>query len=208
MRGKDVSKPQEKWGSHSQGLIQEPECGEPPVQWLRLYAFTAQSPVSVPGQRTRIPQAVRCGQSAKSWSVKQHRGNGSESDTLSSLPVIQPVVCVCLWGREFDRLEPKEPSLWRGFSVSHETCYILYTCCRLRKRTDFSDRYSGKSWSYRAPQFSPCMDCFHSSTNPWLCFKINNARTRVNMEPEHNLVMNITKDRWRKWVAKGTALQE
>ena len=36
------------------------------VQWLGLYAFAAQSPVSVPGQRTRIPHAVRCGQSAES----------------------------------------------------------------------------------------------------------------------------------------------
>ena len=43
--------------------------------------------------------------------MKQDRGNGAESDTLSSFRVIQPVVCVCLWGREFDRLEPKEPSL-------------------------------------------------------------------------------------------------
>ena len=84
----------------------------------------------------------------------------------------------------------------RLFCGSRNLLHTVHTC-RLRKRTDFSDRYSGKSWSYRAPQFSPCMDCFHSSTNPWLCFKINNARTRVNMEPEHSFVMYITKDRWR-----------
>ena len=155
-----MSKPQEKWGSHSQGLIQEPECGEPPVQWLGFYAFTAQSPVSVPGQRTRIPQAVRCGQSAKSWSVKQHRGNGAESDTLSSFSVILPVVCVCLWGREFDRLEPKEPSLWRGFSVDHETCYILYTPAGWEKGQTFQIDIQGKVEATEHPSSRPARTVF------------------------------------------------
>ena len=32
------------------------------VQWLGLGAFTAQGPVSIPGQGTKIPQAARYGQ--------------------------------------------------------------------------------------------------------------------------------------------------
>ena len=32
------------------------------VQWLRLYAFTAEGPGSIPVQGTRILQAAGCGQ--------------------------------------------------------------------------------------------------------------------------------------------------
>ena len=30
------------------------------VQWLRLHAFTAESPASIPAWGTKIPQAVQC----------------------------------------------------------------------------------------------------------------------------------------------------
>ena len=32
------------------------------VQWLGLHALTAKGPGSIPGQGTKIPRAVRCGQ--------------------------------------------------------------------------------------------------------------------------------------------------
>ena len=35
------------------------------VQWLRLHAFTAEGPGSIPGQGTRIPQAAWHGQEKK-----------------------------------------------------------------------------------------------------------------------------------------------
>ena len=34
----------------------------PSSQWLRLCTFTAEGPGSIPGQGTKIPQAMRCGQ--------------------------------------------------------------------------------------------------------------------------------------------------
>ena len=35
------------------------------VQWLRLHAFTAKGTGSIPGQRTKIPQAAWCSQKRK-----------------------------------------------------------------------------------------------------------------------------------------------
>ena len=35
------------------------------VQWLGLHAFTAEGPGSIPGQGTKIPQAVSRGQKKK-----------------------------------------------------------------------------------------------------------------------------------------------
>ena len=32
------------------------------VQWLGLWAFTVKGPGSIPGQGSKIPQAVQCGQ--------------------------------------------------------------------------------------------------------------------------------------------------
>ena len=37
------------------------------VQWLELSAFTAEGPGSIPGQETKIPQAVRCDQKKKNF---------------------------------------------------------------------------------------------------------------------------------------------
>ena len=35
------------------------------VQWLRLWTFIAKGMSSIPGRRTKIPQAVQCGQKQK-----------------------------------------------------------------------------------------------------------------------------------------------
>ena len=35
------------------------------VQWLRLFASTAQGMGLIPGQRTKIPHATKCGQKKK-----------------------------------------------------------------------------------------------------------------------------------------------
>ena len=35
------------------------------IQWLGLHTFTAEGPVSIPGQRTKISQAVQHGQKKK-----------------------------------------------------------------------------------------------------------------------------------------------
>ena len=35
------------------------------VQWLGLHAFTAKGPGSIPSQRSKIPQAILCGQKIK-----------------------------------------------------------------------------------------------------------------------------------------------
>ena len=42
----------------------------PVVQWLGLFAFTAESTGSIPSQRTKIPHATRCGQNKTKKSTK------------------------------------------------------------------------------------------------------------------------------------------
>ena len=39
------------------------------VQWLGLHAFTIVGPVLIPGQGTKIPQAMCCGQKKKKKAV-------------------------------------------------------------------------------------------------------------------------------------------
>ena len=45
------------------------------VQWLGLCTFTAKGPGSIPGQRTNIPQASRCGQKKKKKKKKNEGKN-------------------------------------------------------------------------------------------------------------------------------------
>ena len=40
------------------------------VQWLGLRASTARGMDLIPGQGTKIPQAVQCGQKKKSWNSR------------------------------------------------------------------------------------------------------------------------------------------
>ena len=39
----------------------------PPVQWLRLHASSAENACSIPGQGTKIPQAVWCSHKIQDW---------------------------------------------------------------------------------------------------------------------------------------------
>ena len=45
------------------------------VQWLRLGAFTAMGPGSIPGQGTKIAQAVWCSQKKKKKRLSQNTSN-------------------------------------------------------------------------------------------------------------------------------------
>ena len=49
------------------------------VQWLRLRAFTAEGAGSIPGQETKIPQAVWHGQKKKVYKyITQEQRNGKD----------------------------------------------------------------------------------------------------------------------------------
>ena len=54
--------------------------GNPPVvQWLGLRAFTAEGAGSIPGQETKIPQAVWHGQKKKVYKcITQEQRNGKD----------------------------------------------------------------------------------------------------------------------------------
>ena len=43
------------------------------VQWLGLRAFTAEGPDSIPGRGTKIPQALRCGQTKQNKQTKNQK---------------------------------------------------------------------------------------------------------------------------------------
>ena len=60
------------------------------VQWLGLHAFIAEGPGSIPGQRTKIPQAVRHGQKNESefLTLKMEKGC-HEPRNAGSLPELE-----------------------------------------------------------------------------------------------------------------------
>ena len=59
----------------------------PVIQWLGLHTFTAEGPVSIPGQRTKISQAVQHGQK------KKKEGFGSRRQILEQSPFLQFLAC-------------------------------------------------------------------------------------------------------------------
>ena len=58
----------------------------PVIQWLGLRTFTAEGPVLIPGQRTKIPQAVQHGQ-------KKKEEFGSLRQILEQSPFLQFLAC-------------------------------------------------------------------------------------------------------------------
>lgn len=82
--------------------------------------------------------------------------------------------------------------------MSHKTSYIQTEGTHTAGVTDWVHGCSRKlKWKLQSIlvliHFLMYDFHFHSSTNTWLCFKINNTRTRVNMGLEHGFVKNITK---------------
>ena len=57
------------------GLLKEKEGNSLVVQWLGLCALTAEGPVSIPGQGTKILQAVWCSQKKKERKKKKEKEN-------------------------------------------------------------------------------------------------------------------------------------
>ena len=101
----------------------------PADQWLRLCAFTAGGMGSIPGQGTKIPHPLKCGQNGgwgrESFLKKSSRSLNGEVTDWASTPLPSPYSCrtsTALWWN---------PSIWGRIlgKAHHVNNTIFWDCC-------------------------------------------------------------------------------